>query len=343
MKAQENRQAQKKEVVFLVWNNKQSGGKAQNLKYAKAFFEAGYFVRVVFIFGMPKKPSGHLNFLSFWRYFWEFNKADVLIVTFWPTAYLSFLLKAKRKIYLVSGWEANFHRFFLPSFLAKFSLKLPFDEFFTISIFLKKKLKQLNKKKEIFLVPYFIETDIFCFFKNKFEKKRKKIRVLSVVSNYNYAKNMPGLVKVVKFLKERKPCFSFTLISFEKDVYDQCFDQFISNPSLRNLAKQYQKADLFLNTSLIEGFFLPGLEAMACGCPVVMTNSGGVEEYAKDNYNCLLGKSADEIIKKRLVEKIIDNQELQKRLVANGLKTARQFSKQEAIKKFKKLLNEGSH
>ena len=38
----------------------------------------------------------------------------------------------------------------------------------------------------------------------------------------------------------------------------------------------------------VEGMPLPPLEAMACGCAVVVTDNGGINEYIKDGVNGLI-------------------------------------------------------
>jgi glycosyltransferase involved in cell wall biosynthesis len=52
--------------------------------------------------------------------------------------------------------------------------------------------------------------------------------------------------------------------------------------SVDDLAAIFRNAELFLCTSLYEGFGLPILEAMACGCPVVTSNAGSLAEVAGD-------------------------------------------------------------
>jgi glycosyltransferase involved in cell wall biosynthesis len=48
------------------------------------------------------------------------------------------------------------------------------------------------------------------------------------------------------------------------------------------LADFYRSLDLFVIPSQQEGLCIAGLEAMACGCPVVSTRCGGPEEYIDD-------------------------------------------------------------
>jgi glycosyltransferase involved in cell wall biosynthesis len=47
-----------------------------------------------------------------------------------------------------------------------------------------------------------------------------------------------------------------------------------------DLGVLFRNAQLFIMPSLYEGFGLPVLEAMACGCPVVTSNAGSLAEVA---------------------------------------------------------------
>ena len=52
------------------------------------------------------------------------------------------------------------------------------------------------------------------------------------------------------------------------------------DPSLSQLVSLYQQTQVYVCTSDFEGFGLPALEAMACGCAVVSTENGGVPAFA---------------------------------------------------------------
>ncbi len=50
------------------------------------------------------------------------------------------------------------------------------------------------------------------------------------------------------------------------------------------LVRHYQRADAFLFPSLYEGFGLPPLEAMACGCPVLLSRAASLPEVGGDEF-----------------------------------------------------------
>lgn len=61
----------------------------------------------------------------------------------------------------------------------------------------------------------------------------------------------------------------------------------------------YQSLDLFAISSRQEGLNIAGLEAMACGVPVVSTRCGGPEDYVRDGENgYLCDMDAQDLAKK---------------------------------------------
>lgn len=50
----------------------------------------------------------------------------------------------------------------------------------------------------------------------------------------------------------------------------------------QDLAPLYSGAEWFVYTSQYEGFGLPPLEAMACGCPVITSNNSSLPEVVGD-------------------------------------------------------------
>jgi glycosyltransferase involved in cell wall biosynthesis len=94
------------------------------------------------------------------------------------------------------------------------------------------------------------------------------------------------------------------------------------------MREYYERADLTLFTSEIEheAFGLMPLEAMASGCPVVATCTGGSGEYCLDEVNCLFCIAGDAESLAFAIGRLATNPALRRRLIKGGLRTARELT-----------------
>jgi glycosyltransferase involved in cell wall biosynthesis len=90
------------------------------------------------------------------------------------------------------------------------------------------------------------------------------------------------------------------------------------------LAALYSAAACFLYPSLIEGFGLPVLEALACGAPVVTSDRGGLPEVAGDA--ALLSDPDDAESVSDALSRALSDPELATDLRRRGPERAREFS-----------------
>jgi glycosyltransferase involved in cell wall biosynthesis len=92
------------------------------------------------------------------------------------------------------------------------------------------------------------------------------------------------------------------------------------------MQKFYRSCDVVLSLSISEGFGLPVLEAMASGCPVVCTDSGGVTDFVQDGVTGLLvtDRSVSEVV--AAIERLLLEPGLSQRLSRDGRLMAQRYS-----------------
>jgi glycosyltransferase involved in cell wall biosynthesis/GT2 family glycosyltransferase len=86
-----------------------------------------------------------------------------------------------------------------------------------------------------------------------------------------------------------------------------------------DLGREYDAAEVFVVGSWYEGFCQPGLEAMACGVPLVTTDNGGCREYAIHEQTALVVPPKDPVAMAGAIRRLLNDDVLAKELVANGL------------------------
>lgn len=111
------------------------------------------------------------------------------------------------------------------------------------------------------------------------------------VGNLQPRKNLPRLITAWQRLRERDPAFAPQLVivgrkawlfdetlregASSRDAADILFTDYVPDELLPAL---YGGATVFVYPSMFEGFGLPPLEAMACGTPVVVSNTTSLPE-----------------------------------------------------------------
>ena len=106
----------------------------------------------------------------------------------------------------------------------------------------------------------------------------------------------------------------------------------------------YNAASLFVYPSLYEGFGFPPLEAMACGIPVVASNTSALPEVVGEAGLLCDPRCAEELA--RAMRRVLLDQDLSRQLAKQGLERARHFSWQEAARRTAEVYakaNDGSH
>ncbi len=107
-------------------------------------------------------------------------------------------------------------------------------------------------------------------------------------------------------------------LSLERDVI---FLGFVAD---ENLPALYNLAEFFVFPSLYEGFGLPPLEAMACGTPVISSNSSSLPEVLGEAG--LMVSSEDTDVLAQAMGRVLDDPALRQDLAQKGVRQARKFA-----------------
>ncbi len=96
----------------------------------------------------------------------------------------------------------------------------------------------------------------------------------------------------------------------------------------RALPAMYALADLFAMPSLVEGFGMPALEAMACGCPVVTSSDPALQEVCGSAARVFPYVQTKPFLPLREIieELLVDNSSERQKMSAAGLERATCFS-----------------
>lgn len=98
------------------------------------------------------------------------------------------------------------------------------------------------------------------------------------------------------------------------------------NINEREVAEISNNVRVFMSTSIEEGFGLPGLEAMACGCALVTTDYAGAMEYAENGKNALISPVRDCEYMSQNVIRLFEDELFLKEISKQAVMTAREFS-----------------
>ncbi len=130
-----------------------------------------------------------------------------------------------------------------------------------------------------------------------------------------------------------------TIISHDDlSAYDLKDFERVVPRSDREISEVFNASDIYIFTSEWEGFGLPPLEAMSCGCAVIASDAKGIREYAVDGENALLYAPGDTGGLKYNLIRLLSDPVLLEKLQQNGLKRAGEFSWEKSAKMLEEII-----
>ncbi len=170
----------------------------------------------------------------------------------------------------------------------------------------------------------------------KFRQKYKlPDQFILAVGTLEPRKNFGTLIKSFVLIKSKLPDSKLVIVGKKGWKYEH-IEQRLKEFKLQNdvifpgyleaedLKKMYACATVFVFPSLYEGFGIPPLEAMACGCPVVSSNVASLPEVIGDAGILIDPKNARKIADS--VVSLIENDQIRNMLIERGLRRAEKFT-----------------
>lgn len=156
------------------------------------------------------------------------------------------------------------------------------------------------------------------------------------LGNTDPKKNTGGTLKAFSdFVRQTGSDIQLVMLDYDREELEKLLDD-IGDPTLlfriiltgyvvnTDLPAIYSQCDIFLYPSLRESFGIPMLEAMACGAPVITSNTSSMPEIAGDAA-LIIDPFKPEEITAAMVE-LMSNSGLRKELVEKGLIQSSRFS-----------------
>jgi glycosyltransferase involved in cell wall biosynthesis len=104
-----------------------------------------------------------------------------------------------------------------------------------------------------------------------------------------------------------------------------------------DLAYYYSSANLLAYPSLYEGFGLPPLEAMACGCPVVTSNKSSLPEVVGEAGMMVNPYDTDSLA--QAMRRVLTDNKLRDEMVRKGLEQSKRFTWEKAAEQTQGVYN----
>lgn len=166
----------------------------------------------------------------------------------------------------------------------------------------------------------------FILFVGSIHPRRNVQRVIESFVQLKVEKKIDHQLVLIGLKQQLDPSISHL-------IHERNIDQSISMLGFvpdEDLVKFYNLADIFIYPSLYEGFGLPVLEAMACGTPVITSNTSSLPEVAGDAAVLIDPSNQSQMVD--AIQNIVENRAWAEELKERGLERCKKFSWKSAAK-----------
>jgi len=256
---------------------------------------------------------------------------EVLIATAWQTAFWVDELPAEKgeKFYYIQNLET----YLGDTELIQSTWKLPMKKI-VIARWLKEAAEEMGEEA-YGPVPIALDPDEFSL-DRPIDTRPQRVTML-----YHRLPIKGGSegIEILKNVKETHPKLKAIIFAARKP--SATIPEWIElriRPDTPQLREIYNSTSVFLHTSHQEGWGMPPMEAMACGCAVVAAANEGVQEFITDGETGFLKPIGDVSALTEAICTLLDNDELRIQLAEAGRNAVQQFTWEKNVRKFELIL-----
>ncbi|MCB0336574.1 MAG: glycosyltransferase, partial [Bdellovibrionales bacterium] len=326
------------EVVFLLPSVVTGGGSLSTLQHANEMIRRGVKARILsltipgevqFQFRAPVIP------VSFQEFFQIKKKKKKVVATFWLTAY--FVAELKKRCptidayYYVQDYEPWFY-----SKPDRFKVVQAAEKTFELDLKCVAKTKYLQdvvrEHHQVSVAKVTPGVQRSVFYPGQQEQHFGRPRLAGLFRARTPRRGGKELVRLLERLFVAVPELDVTLFGDSTGLPEEIADRvnLVGALSQRQVADLYRRSDMVIDLSFWHGFGRMGIEGMACGAVPVLSDSGGVREYATPDQNSLFIDTAqlDEAVAQVL--HLCRDRDYRLKLRAQGLQDLKQISEEHA-------------
>ena len=316
------------DIIYLMAWTEICGGSKIILEYVNRLSQKGHNITII---TYDQKPNWFLinervNFIQvpIDREIHEYiTEADLIVATSWKCIYEAVESNKAPVVFFEQGGAHLFSKSELEEAkIEKLNNRYKMVPFiYTVSEYSRSIIKkEYNVDSKV--IPIAIDNTIF-YYREK-ENNNDSIEITAIGPEDFKFKNINEIIQAVTELKVKYSNIHFNWITQKKPEKNKI--ECVVSPKQNEIGDILRRTDIYICASEYESFGLPILEAMCCGAAVITTDTGGCRDFVKDKANALIIEKHNIADMKEKIELLINNKELRKKIVENGLETAKKYN-----------------
>ena len=218
----------------------------------------------------------------------------------------------------------------------------------SISSSIRQELEVLGTAAEIVDIPNGVDWDAFQFGQTGYFAQHcgidpRSIVVVSLGRNHPIKAYAQGIKAMAKVLESNRDAYYFLFGRGVKEltplVSSLGLEDRVYLPGpvpMDDVPSVLKSADIFFNPSILEGFSQVNVQALACGCPLVVTDVPGNKDVALLG-GALVAKVNDTCSMAEALCRLIDNKSLREEYGALAYQASKKFSWREITEQYTKV------